>query len=105
MAARQGGSFALYDPRRAWSVQTVRPVPLRLGELPVEIAVAGLVSPLTGQPLPDVRLTEGGRAPMLPIPARWLPGVADEAGAQVNGSLIEVVGRRFAYGGDGLRKA
>ena len=63
------------------------------------------VNPLTGQPLPDVRLTEGERAPLLPIPARWLPGVADEARAQVNGSLVEVAGRRFAYGGDGLQKA
>ena len=102
--AKQGGGLALYDPRRGWSEQKVRPVPLRLGELPLEIAVDGLVSPLTGRPLPEVRLTEGGRAPLLPVPARWLPGVADELRAKVKGQLIEIAGRRLIYGDDGLQR-
>src|SRR4051794_31055230 len=102
--AKQGGGLALYDPHRAWSEQKVRPVPLRLGELPLEIAVEGLVSPLTGRPLPEVRLTEGGRAPLLPVPARWLPGVADETRAKVKGQLIEIAGRRLIYGTDGLQR-
>jgi hypothetical protein len=94
----------LYDPGRPWSAQTVRPVPLRLGGMPVEIAVPGLASPLTGQPLPEVRLTECGRAPLLPVPARWVPGVAGEAVADVDGQQFQVGGRVFVYGPDGLRK-
>ena len=85
-------------------MQTVRPVPVRLGEMPVEIAVPGLTSPLTGETLPSVRLADGDAAPLIPVPARWLPDVDDEAVARVNGRHIEIGGRRLVYGVDGLQK-
>jgi hypothetical protein len=52
-----------------------------------------------------VRLKQGGTAPLLPVPVRWLPRVEDEAVARVSGERVEVGDRGFCYGIDGLQKA
>ena len=53
---------------------------------------------------PAVRLADGGTAPLIPVPARWLRDVEDETVARVNGRHIEIGGRRLVYGIDGLQK-
>jgi hypothetical protein len=69
-------------------------LPTRLGEGTITVAVKNLVSPFTGQ-----------KIEALPIPGRWLRGVAlpDEPITAVNQQL-RIGGQNYAYDRLGVRR-
>jgi len=65
----------------------------RIGAGTVTVETAGLASPLTGEPVPAV-----------PVPERWLRGIAENTAAVVDDHLITIADLALSYGPEGLQR-
>lgn len=94
VAHRQQAAAYLIDWSRSYMDAVVtRTPPTRLGDPSVSVEV-DLCSPL-----------DGSKIDVLPVPARWLRGVPQDAEAVCRDQMVDVDGVRMEYGTHGLMRA